>query len=68
MKTTRDNITLLTVKEVAEMTRLAIPTVYKLAKERKLPHIRIGDRVLVKESDLEAFLAKSAVEAEGAQE
>lgn len=57
---------LLTVKEVASMLRLSMPTIYKFAKERPLTYKRLGDRLMFERADLESFLAVSTVSCVGA--
>jgi excisionase family DNA binding protein len=39
---TKDHLTILTVSEVAEYLRMSQAKVYRLAKERRLPAVRIG--------------------------
>ncbi len=36
---------LLTVAEVAEITRLKVPTIYSYVERRALPHLKVGSRV-----------------------
>jgi excisionase family DNA binding protein len=47
---------MLTVKEVAELVRLNEATVYKLAKEGKIPAVRFEKQWRVREEALEAWL------------
>jgi excisionase family DNA binding protein len=39
---TTDNLTIMTVREVAEYLRISEAKVYRLAKERRIPVVRIG--------------------------
>ena len=39
---TKDNLTIMTVHEVAEYLRMSEAKVYRLARERRLPVVRIG--------------------------
>jgi excisionase family DNA binding protein len=50
---------LLTVQEVASITRLGKSKIYALIEDKLLPCVRLPgvDRVLVDATDLEAFLA-----------
>lgn len=50
---------LLTLQEVADITRASINTVRDWVKKRKLPTLRPGRLRLVRRSDLEAFLRAS---------
>jgi excisionase family DNA binding protein len=54
------------VPEVAELLGVAPSTVYDLARERKIPHRRIGTgrgRIVFTEQDVEEFLRLCKVEA-----
>ena len=42
--------------EVAKITQLSVPMVYKLVAQGKLPHIRIERAVRIDRADLEEFL------------
>lgn len=48
---------LLTAREVAELLRLPVSTVYELARTERLPHLRIGRAMRFSREDLEAYLA-----------
>ena len=41
-KKTKDDLTILTVREVAEYLRMSQAKVYRLVKEHRLPVVRIG--------------------------
>ncbi|EGD51739.1 DNA binding domain protein, excisionase family [Thermoanaerobacter ethanolicus JW 200] len=45
-----------TVKEVAELLKVNIHTVYRWVREGRLPAIKIGDLVRIPESELNKFL------------
>ncbi len=48
---------LLTAREVAELLRLPVSTVYELARTERLPHLRIGRALRFSREDLEQHLA-----------
>jgi excisionase family DNA binding protein len=50
----------LDVPEVARAMRVGVSSIRKMITEGKLKSIRVGDRVLVRRIDLEAFLADRA--------
>lgn len=50
-------VSLLTLPEVCEALRLSRRTVYRLIAAGRLRPTRIGGRVLVKESEVRAFIA-----------
>lgn len=50
-------------KEAAKALGVSTETLDRYKKEGKLPHRRIGDRILLTESDLSAFLNACAVPA-----
>jgi excisionase family DNA binding protein len=51
-----NDLTLLTVEQIAGMLSVCELTVYKLIKEGKLKHCKIGNRKRVSMSDLMAFI------------
>ena len=54
---------LMTTAEVAAMLRLAVPKVRALVKQRKLPAIRMGSRILrFRPSAVERFLQRNTTE------
>lgn len=56
---TKDNyLTILTVREVAEYLRLSEAKVYRLAKERRLPAIRIGKSWRFRKDLLDEWLSQ----------
>jgi excisionase family DNA binding protein len=50
---------LLTAREVAELLRLPVSTVYELARTGRLPYLRIGRAMRFSQQDLEQHLADS---------
>jgi excisionase family DNA binding protein len=58
---------LLSVKTAAEALGISAPTVRRMVRAQTLAHIRIGDRVLFKPSDIEDFLTVARVPAKGAE-
>jgi excisionase family DNA binding protein len=50
---------LLTAREVAEVLRLPVSTVYELARTGRLPYLRIGRAMRFSQQDLEQHLAES---------
>jgi len=56
---TRENyLTILTVREVAEYLRMSEAKVYRLAKERRLPAIRIGKAWRFRKDLLDEWLSQ----------
>jgi hypothetical protein len=52
----------LTVEEVAKYLRVSRQTVYALVRANKIPHFKVGNKVRVKRSDLEAMTNTSTGE------
>jgi excisionase family DNA binding protein len=57
---------LLTVAEVAALCRLRVPTIYSYVENRRLPHLKIGSRVLFERAVLDDWLQSHRVEPVGA--
>jgi len=55
------NLGALDVKAVSQELGLSVPTVYKLVGEGRLPHRRLGNRILFTNDDLALFLSENAV-------
>ncbi len=55
---------LLTIEEVAEILRLAKPTLYRFVSLRKIPFVKIGGRVLFDSEKLSSWIAARAVDPE----
>ena len=56
---------LLTVAEVAGVLRVSNMTVYRLIKAGELPALRIGKNYRIRRDDLDEYLARGAVRADG---
>lgn len=57
-----------TIKQAADRTGMSTSLLYQICAERRLPHFRLGrdgkrGKILIEESDLDAFLLASKVEA-----
>jgi excisionase family DNA binding protein len=50
---------LLTAREVADLLRLPVSTVYELARTGRLPYLRIGRAMRFSQRDLEAHLGEA---------
>ena len=51
--------TVYTVKEVGKMLGLSKNATYQAIARNEIPHVRIGDRILIPRSALERFLSSS---------
>ena len=70
MGTTKDTApieptTALSVEEAARITRQSVPTIRRLIRCGKLPHCRVGRRVVVLEEDVFRFLRDRRVIVDG---
>lgn len=54
---------LISVKEAAEFLNLSADYLYQLAGEKKIPHVRIGRKLLFDMNKLEKFIEEKTVEA-----
>jgi excisionase family DNA binding protein len=52
---------LLTADEAAALLRVRRSTVYELARNRRLPHVKVGRRLLFVRSDLAAWVVANRV-------
>jgi excisionase family DNA binding protein len=52
---------LLTADDAAELLRIRRCTVYELARTRRLPHVRVGRRILFVRADLAAWVVANRV-------
>ena len=59
----QDQCDLLTVNEAAAFLRLQQSTVRRWVLEKKMPYLKLGRRVFLRRSDLDALLASSLVPA-----
>jgi excisionase family DNA binding protein len=58
IETKKDYLTILTVREVAEYLRMSEAKVYRLAKERRLPVVRIGKTWRFRKDLLDKWLSQ----------
>jgi excisionase family DNA binding protein len=54
---------LLIVEEAAEFTRLSTKTLYTYASQKRIPHIKLGSRLLFERVKLEEWIKGNAVPA-----
>ena len=54
--------TILTVPEAAKHVKLSKSKVYWLVETRKIPHIKIGKNVRIREKNLEEWIEENLVE------
>jgi excisionase family DNA binding protein len=54
---------LMTVKEVSQILRIGTSTIYQMARERKISHVKIGDRLLFHKPDIENLVLKNTITA-----
>jgi excisionase family DNA binding protein len=59
MSTENEKITL-SAQEASNLLGVSAGTVYRQAKQNKLPHLRVGDRLLIPRRELEEWIAKQA--------
>ena len=52
--------TVLTVDEAAGLLRIGRNTCYELIRQRRIPHVRLGRRVLIPRWGLEQWIAREA--------
>ncbi len=52
---------LLTADDAAELLRVRRSTVYELVRNRRLPHVRVGRRILFVRADLAAWVVANRV-------
>ena len=55
------NDVILTIPEVAKLLKLSRSKVYLLVTQKKIPYIRIGRNVRIRQSDLETWLNQRVV-------
>lgn len=51
---------LMTAKEVAEVTRLALSTIYEKVHQGHIPHVKIGESVRFSPTAIQAWIAAQA--------
>ena len=49
---------LLTIEELRELLHCSRGTIYKLIDEKKLPHLKIGKRVLFRREDVDRLIER----------
>ncbi|QEN06822.1 DNA-binding protein [Oceanispirochaeta crateris] len=54
---------LLTVEEAADFTRLSTKTLYTYASQKRIPHIKLGSRLLFDQIQLKKWIIGNAVPA-----
>ena len=47
---------LLTIEEASELTKLSVKTLYTYAEKEKIPHVKLGRRVLFNEDKIEGWV------------
>lgn len=52
----------LTVAEAAEYIGISKDTAYMLCRERRLPHVRVGSRILLKKNKIDEWMEKQMQE------
>ena len=55
-----DESKLLTTREVGQQLRCGEPTVRRLIRQRRLRALRVGKRLLVRETELKAYLVSAS--------
>ena len=58
---------ILNIREAAELTRLTVNTLYAYTARRKIPFIKLGAKVLFRQSDLEKWIDQHRVEPIGSR-
>lgn len=58
-------VRMLTLAEAATVLRLSPKTLYSWTSRKKVPHIKLGGRLLFNERELEAWLASFRVTPQG---
>ena len=53
----------ITAKEVSAWLKISLPWVRKLTQEKRMPHIRLGARVLYRPEEIEAWVRNHEVKA-----
>lgn len=53
----------MTAKEVSVWLKISLPWVRKLTQEKRIPHVRIGSRVLFRPEEVEAWIRSHEVKA-----
>ena len=59
----KDNMELLSVEEAAAYLKFSTTYLYRLAKEKKIPHVNYGRHIIFRKKDLYDWLGAMVVEA-----
>jgi len=51
---------LLTINQTAEILNLKIPTIYRWVHERKIPFVKMGNKLRFKENEITEFIEKNS--------
>ena len=60
-KVTKENMELLSVEEAAAYLKFSTTYLYKLAKEKKIPHVNYGRHIIFRKKDLYDWLGAMVV-------
>lgn len=55
----------LTVKECATYVGVSVDMIYKMTREKAIPHIRVGSRILFRREDIDRWFDEQMVEVVG---
>lgn len=61
----RDELDLLTPEDVARLLKVPTSTVYGLCREARIPHLKIGRRIVFERSTLREWVRSQIVRPEG---
>jgi len=53
--------TLMSIEEAAQYTGLAVPTLYKMVAQRRIPHVKVGSRLKFDIGLLDGWLKQNTV-------
>ena len=60
-----ENMDLLSVKEAADYLKFSIPFLYRLAREKKIPHVNFGRHIIFRKTDLYNWLGNKVCQVQG---
>lgn len=52
----------MTVQEIAEYLKVHRDTIYAMCRRKEIPHVRVGQRILFRQSTIEAWMAQQETE------
>ena len=55
----KNNLTLITVRELCEIIRIKKSSVYSLVYKRAIPFVKVGSKTLFKLADVEKYIEKN---------